>query len=70
MPARTCPRCGDALPDGAPPGTVTCEDYSHRRARLLGDLLTAEEEVRLKLVRGFCALAEAVREGRDMLRPY
>jgi hypothetical protein len=65
-----CVRCGDALPDGAPAGLTTCEGYSHWRARVLGDMLTAEEDARLKVFRGLCALDEAVREGREFLRPY
>lgn len=67
---RTCPRCLDALPADAPPAVVTCEDYSHWRARRLGDMLTPEEVVGRRLLRGLCAWDEANREGRAMLRPY
>jgi len=63
-------RCGNPLPAGAPAGLTTCEDYSHWRARQLGDRLTESEDARLKVFRGLCALDEAVRERRELLRPY
>jgi hypothetical protein len=63
-----CDRCHDPLPDDAPPSLHTCRDYAHWRARAAGDTLTAAEADALMMLRVWCALDEALREGREELR--
>jgi hypothetical protein len=58
-----CTVCGDTLPDGRFHGATTCREYADALARRRGDTLDDATHADLMLLRLWCQLFAALRDG-------
>jgi hypothetical protein len=69
MPEPLCSCCGVLLPDATVPGPTTCRQWVDAVVRHQGDLLSEDLCRDLELIRVFCALYAAIRDGEETIDP-